>query len=125
MSSRLRRLLPLLVAVSALAFVASRTDLQRLQAALAHAPLGLFCAVSVVFTVINCAADTLAMYYVFRWFGLHLRYFDLYTIRAATSPAPSWRQATPNRSHSSPSWIASRATPATNMPGGWAPTMCP
>lgn len=84
MSSRLRRLLPVVVALSALAFVASRTDLHRLQAALSHAPLGLLCAVSALFTVANCGADTLAMYYVFRWFGLRLRYIDLYTIRAAT-----------------------------------------
>jgi len=41
-------------------------------------------AASAVMAVLNCAADTLAMFYVFRWFGLHLRFVDLYTIRAAT-----------------------------------------
>ena len=35
-------------------------------------------------TVLNCGADTLAMYYVFRGFGVRLRFFELYTIRAAT-----------------------------------------
>lgn len=84
MSPRLRRFLPILVAGSALAFVLSRTDLGRLQAAMAHAPLLLLLAVSAGMAVLNCAADTLAMYHVFRGFGLRLRYGDLYTIRAVT-----------------------------------------
>ena len=60
MSSRLRRLLPILVAVSALAFVASRTDLHRLQTAMAHAPLLELALVSALSTGLTCAADTLA-----------------------------------------------------------------
>lgn len=35
-------------------------------------------------TLLNCGADTLAMYHVFRGFGLRLKFVDLYTIRAAT-----------------------------------------
>lgn len=84
MASRFRRLLPFLVAFLAMAFVISHTNLVSLQAALSRAPLGLLISVSIVLSAVNCAADTLAMYYVFRWFGLQLRYFDLYTIRAAT-----------------------------------------
>jgi hypothetical protein len=55
-----------------------------LRAALGQAPLGILVAVSVAMTVLNCGADTFAMYHVFRRFGLRLRFFDLYTIRAAT-----------------------------------------
>lgn len=84
MASRFRRLLPFVIAALALAFVISHTDLGRLRHALSLAPLGLLVSVSLVLSALNCAADTLAMYYVFRWFGLKLRYFDLYTIRAAT-----------------------------------------
>src|ERR1700727_1857611 len=84
MSARIRRSLPFLVALLALGFVASRTNLLDLRAALAQAPLGKLVAFSAIMSLINCAADTFAMYYVFRWFGLHLRFFDLYTIRAAT-----------------------------------------
>ena len=79
-----RRLLPLLVAVGALLIAVRGTDLHKLQAAMEHAPMALLLVVSAGMAVLNCAADTLAMFYVFRWFGLHLRFFDLYTIRAAT-----------------------------------------
>lgn len=79
-----RRLLPLLVAVGALLIAVRGIDFSKLQQAMAHAPMGFLLAVSAVMSVLNCAADTLAMYYVFRWFGLHLRFIDLYTIRAAT-----------------------------------------
>src|SRR5438105_1181094 len=84
MSSLLRRLLPIVVAISALTYVISGIDVARLRDALSHAPLGQLFALSVVLTVLNCAADTFAMFHVFRWFGLGLRYYDLYTIRAAT-----------------------------------------
>lgn len=74
----------MLVAFVALAFVISHTQRRGLQDALAHAPLLPLLGVSIVMSVLNCAADTLAMFYVFRWFGLRLRFLDLYTIRAAT-----------------------------------------
>lgn len=84
MSARIRRLAPLLIAMAVLVFVLRRTNFDDLRAAVAHAPYGQLLAFSAVMAVVNCAADTLAMYYVFRWFGLHLRFLDLYTIRAAT-----------------------------------------
>ena len=79
-----RRLLPLLVAAIALLIAVRGTDLTKLRAAMEHAPMAALIGASAVMAVLNCAADTLAMFYVFRWFGLHLRFFDLYTIRAAT-----------------------------------------
>jgi hypothetical protein len=48
------------------------------------APLLPLIAYSGVMVLLNCAADTLAMYYVFKWFGLTLRFSELYIIRAAT-----------------------------------------
>lgn len=79
-----RRLMPLIVAIFALLIAVRGTDLTKLRAAMEHAPMGLLLVTSALMAVLNCAADTLAMFYVFRWFGLHLRFFDLYTIRAAT-----------------------------------------
>jgi hypothetical protein len=79
-----RRLLPLLVAVFALLIAVRGTDLTKLRFAMEHVPMAALIGASAVMAVLNCAADTLAMFYVFRWFGLHLRFFDLYTIRAAT-----------------------------------------
>ena len=80
----LRRFGPLLVAAVALALAVRGIDLQKLAAATRGAPLVPLIGVSAIAALVNCAADTFAMYYVFRWFGLHLRYVDLYTIRAAT-----------------------------------------
>lgn len=79
-----RRLLPIAVAMGALYYAVSGTDLSQLRLALSRAPLGSFLALSAIMAVLNCGADTLAMYYVFRGFGLRLRFLDLYTIRAAT-----------------------------------------
>ncbi len=79
-----RRLLPLLVAVGALFIAVRGIDLAKLRTVMEHAPMAFLLAVSAGMAVLNCAADTLAMFYVFRWFGLHLKFFDLYTIRAAT-----------------------------------------
>lgn len=84
MSSRLRRFLPLVVAALALGLVLSRMDYQRLMEAMRQAPITQLLLVSAAGAVLNCGADTLAMLFVFRWFGLSLRFFDLYTIRAAT-----------------------------------------
>lgn len=79
-----RRLLPFVVAISALLFAFHGIDLKQIQDTLSQAPLGLLVLTSVVMAIANCTADTLAMYYVFRGFNLRLRFFDLYTIRAAT-----------------------------------------
>jgi hypothetical protein len=84
MLALLRRFGPFVVAVVALALAVRGINLKELAAATANAPLIPLLGVSAMVALINCAADTLAMYYVFRWFGLHLRYADLYTIRAAT-----------------------------------------
>lgn len=84
MLALLRRFGPLLVAAAALALAVRGIDFDKLAAATRGAPLIPLIGVSAIAALVNCAADTLAMYYVFRWFGLHLRYIDLYTIRAAT-----------------------------------------
>lgn len=69
----------------------------KLHQAFADAPIGLFVVVSTVFLVLNCAADTLAMYYTFNWLGgwlggrgdgkrtdQPLPYRELFVVRAAT-----------------------------------------
>lgn len=82
--SLLRRVLPILVAALALVYAVRGIPFHELQSAMSRAPLGLLLLVSAGMAVLNCSADTLAMFYVFRGFGLQLRYFELYTIRAAT-----------------------------------------
>ncbi len=79
-----RRLLPIAVAMAALFYAVHGTNLGQLRLALQRAPLGVLLLVSAGMTLLNCGADTLAMYHVFRGFGLRIRFFDLYTIRAAT-----------------------------------------
>jgi len=79
-----RRLLPVVIAIAALVYAVHGIDLDKLQLVLRRAPLGTLLFVSAGMTLLNCAADTFAMYHVFRGFGLRLRFFDLYTIRAAT-----------------------------------------
>jgi hypothetical protein len=88
MSATLRhqaqRLLPIAVAGAALFYVVHQIDLKQLELVMRQAPLGILLLCSAVLTVLNCAADTFAMYHVFRGFGLRLRFGELYTIRAAT-----------------------------------------
>lgn len=79
-----RRLLPLLVAGLALVYAVRGIPFVELQQAMTRAPLGFLLLVSAGMAVLNCSADTLAMYFVFRGFGLSLRFVELYTIRAAT-----------------------------------------
>ncbi len=78
------RLLPYIVAGLALAWVFHTTDLAALRSKLAHAPLGLFIAISAAILLANCAADTFAMHRTFGWFGAHVPYKDLFIIRAST-----------------------------------------
>ncbi len=78
------RLLPIAVAIAALLYAIHRTDLDKTWQHLRQASLGWLLLVSAGMTLLNCAADTFAMYHVFAGFGLRLRFFDLYTIRAAT-----------------------------------------
>jgi hypothetical protein len=73
-----------LVAALALIYAVRGIPFHELQGAMSRAPLGFLLLVSAGMAVLNCSADTLAMFYVFRGFGLQLRYFELYTIRAAT-----------------------------------------
>ena len=82
--SLVRRLAPIAVAIAALLYAVHGTQLAQLKLALERAPLGILLLFSAVMSLLNCGADTLAMYHVFRGFGLHLRFVELYTIRAAT-----------------------------------------
>jgi hypothetical protein len=75
---------PFVIAALALTWVLMRVDKQKLIEAMHHAPLGTFLAVSGLMLVINCAADTFAMSAVFARFGCHVRYRDLYLVRAST-----------------------------------------
>jgi hypothetical protein len=47
-------------------------------------PLTLFLVASVVLLVLNCAADSLAMLFTFRWFGCRLPYREIFVVRAST-----------------------------------------
>jgi hypothetical protein len=79
-----KRLAPYLIAVVALGWVLRVTDLGALGAALRHAPMALFIAVSAVMLVANLAADTFAMASVFSWFGSRVPYGDLFFVRGST-----------------------------------------
>jgi hypothetical protein len=80
----LSRLAPYLIAALALAWVFRTTDLGKLKEALQRANLLLFVGFSAVILVANCAADTFAMWRVFGWFGCHVKYTELFIIRAST-----------------------------------------
>lgn len=82
--SLIRRVLPVAVAAAALFYAVRGIPLEQVKLALERAPIGFLLGFSAVMALLNCGADTLAMYYVFRGFGLRLRFFELYTIRAAT-----------------------------------------
>ncbi len=84
MRSLLRRALPLLVAVVALVLALRGINLRELAEMTRDAPLVPLIGFSAVMVLLNCAADTFAMYFVFKWFGLALRFSELYVIRAAT-----------------------------------------
>jgi Lysylphosphatidylglycerol synthase TM region len=75
---------PYLFAAAALYWVSRHTDWDKLGKAFASAPIGAFIAVSALMLVVNCAADTFAMSAVFARFGCHVRYKDLYLVRAST-----------------------------------------
>jgi hypothetical protein len=79
-----KKLAPYLIAAIALGWVLHHTDMKALRAALHHAPMGLFIAVSALMLVLNCAADTFAMSAVFARFGCRVPYRDLYLVRAST-----------------------------------------
>ncbi|HEX4456333.1 MAG TPA: hypothetical protein VIA18_00105, partial [Polyangia bacterium] len=79
-----KKVAPYVIAALALYWVYERTDPKKLAKAVENAPLVAFVAVSAVMLVFNCAADTFAMSAVFARFGCHVRYKDLYLVRAST-----------------------------------------
>jgi hypothetical protein len=83
-SALAKKLAPYVIAAVALGWVLHHTDIHELVAALHHAPMTAFIAFSMLMLVINCAADTFAMWTVFARFGCHVRYRDLYLVRAST-----------------------------------------
>lgn len=84
MRSILRRALPLLVAAFALVLALRGINLRELAEMTRDAPLLSLLGFSALMVLLNCAADTFAMYFVFKWFGMTLRFSELYIIRAAT-----------------------------------------
>ncbi len=84
MRSLLRRALPLLVAAFALVLALRGINLRELAEMTRDAPLLSLLGFSALMVLLNCAADTFAMYFVFKWFGMTLRFSELYIIRAAT-----------------------------------------
>jgi hypothetical protein len=79
-----KKVAPYFIAAAALGWVLHHTDMKELVAALHHAPMGAFIAVSALLLVVNCAADTFAMSAVFARFGCRVPYKDLYLVRAST-----------------------------------------
>jgi hypothetical protein len=75
---------PWIVAACALAWVFHAVRWADLADAFHHVPVGRYLAASAVLLLANCAADTLAMYYTFGWFGVRLPYRELFVVRAAT-----------------------------------------
>jgi hypothetical protein len=75
---------PWLVAAAALAWVFHAVRWADLAEAFHHAPVGRYLVASAVLLFANCAADTLAMYFTFGWFGVKLPYRELFVVRAAT-----------------------------------------
>lgn len=75
---------PWIVAAGALAWVFHAVRWADLAEAFHHVPLGRYLVASFVLLMANCAADTLAMYYTFGWFGVKLPYRELFVVRAAT-----------------------------------------
>ena len=81
---RARSLAPWLVAGLAMFWVTHAVHWGDVWRACEHVPLGWFVGTSLVMLLLNCAADTLAMYYTFGWFGCHVPYRELFVIRGAT-----------------------------------------
>jgi hypothetical protein len=79
-----RNLAPWLVAGLAMFWVTHAVHWGDVWRACEHVPLGWFVGTSLVMLLLNCAADTLAMYYTFGWFGCHVPYRELFIIRGAT-----------------------------------------
>lgn len=79
-----KRIAPFGIALLALGWVLRNTDLQALSQAVVHAPIAWFAGFSAVMLLANCAADTFAMGSVFRWFGCHVPFRDLFVVRAST-----------------------------------------
>jgi hypothetical protein len=75
---------PWLVAAAALAWVFHAVRWADLAEAFHHVPVGRYIAASALLLFANCAADTMAMYFTFGWFGVKLPYRELFVVRAAT-----------------------------------------
>lgn len=75
---------PWLVAALALYFVVRSVQWRELWQAFQQAPVGRFLLASAILLWANCAADTVAMYFTFGWFGRRIPYRELFVIRAAT-----------------------------------------
>ena len=87
-----RNILPWVVALVATVWVirsvlgipVDHDKLEKLAAAFRNVPMTRFIVASVVLLVLNCAADSFAMLYTFRWFGCRLPYREIFVARAAT-----------------------------------------
>jgi hypothetical protein len=79
-----RNVVPWLVAAGLLGWVLHNVKWADILEAFKQAPLVPFVAVSLVLLVLNCAADTFAMYFTFGWFGVRIPYREIFVIRAAT-----------------------------------------
>ena len=83
---------PWVVLVLALLFVMKKVvglppdplRVDKLRHAMEMLPVAQFLTMTAVLLVLNCAADSLAMYFTFGWFGCRLPYRELFIIRAAT-----------------------------------------
>lgn len=91
-TSLARTLLPWVIAVVALVWVLRSVlglppqpeKVDKLVGVIHAAPIGKFLLASLVLLVLNCAADSLAMFYTFRWFRCQLPYREIFIVRAST-----------------------------------------
>lgn len=87
-----RTLVPWLIAATAMTLVFRAViglppqpdKVHALAAAFRGVPYAQFLAITTLLLIVNCAADSLAMFYTFRWFGCRLPYRELFIVRAST-----------------------------------------
>lgn len=75
---------PWVVAAVVLLWISRSISWRNVWLSFEHVPLGPFLAASAVLLTLNCAADSLAMYFTFGWFRCRLPYREIFVVRAAT-----------------------------------------
>ena len=79
-----RELVPWLVVIASLLWIGHTVRWRELYVIARGAPIGRVVGGSILFLLLNCAADTFATQWTFRWFGCRVPFGELYVVRAAT-----------------------------------------